>query len=544
MQVGDDWQNGLWRLANGKPIVSLALGSLEDRRMTSQTGFVSAAVLSAVVLAHAAGAQEAPHGNPSWDFSHGDLKVTENKRFLVHADGTPFFYLSDTNWEFFHRARREDAERLLEKRRQQGFTVICGAVTGALDALQFNNPFGVPNPYGRLPFINKDVTHPDMTPGTDPNDASEYDYWDHVDYLVSLAESKGIYVGLIPAWNDHYRAGLVNVSNARAYGRFLGKRYGTRPNIIWVLGGDTYVDSQNRTFRELAIGIGRKIRAVVANKPHADIGAEIFREMAAGIKEGEARPHLMTFHPRGETSSSFWFQEDSWLDFNMIQSGHGAYDIPNYKMITSDYNRVPVKPTMDGENRYEDHAVDHHPERGWFNEYDIRQGAYWGLFAGGHGYTYGNRGVWQMYEPGRDPFFPLRLYWYDAMDAPGAWQMKHVRDLMLSRPVFSRVPDQSIVQDALSGADHIQATRGDGYAFIYAATGKAFTVNLGKITGNSVVAWWFDPRNGTAARIDEFPNTGTKRFDPPGDPGRGNDWVLVLDDKGMGFTAPGVPGTR
>ena len=31
------------------------------------------------------------------------LKVSENKRFLVTADGKPFFYLGDTAWELFHR---------------------------------------------------------------------------------------------------------------------------------------------------------------------------------------------------------------------------------------------------------------------------------------------------------------------------------------------------------------------------------------------------------------------------------------------------------
>jgi Protein of unknown function (DUF4038) len=50
-----------------------------------------------------------------------DLKVSDNKRFLIHSDGTPFFYLSDTNWQFFHRARRDDAERLLEKRRHVSY---------------------------------------------------------------------------------------------------------------------------------------------------------------------------------------------------------------------------------------------------------------------------------------------------------------------------------------------------------------------------------------------------------------------------------------
>jgi hypothetical protein len=500
---------------------------------------MGAAVFTVSLLTLAATAQEppAPRNGPSLVFSHGDLRVSNNKRFLIHTDGTPFFYLSDTNWELFHRARRKDAERLLEKRRQQGFTVICGPVTGILDALQFKKPFGVPNPYGDLPFIDKDVTRPAMTPGADPNDEAQYDYWDHVDYLVSLAESKGLYVGLIPAWYDHYRAGLVNKSNARAYGRFLGQRYGARPNIIWVLGGDTDIDNQQTMFRRTKKYIGRILRG----DGSVDIDPDIFREMAAGIKESEARPHLMTFHPRGGTSSSFWFRGDSWLDFNMVQSGHGAYDIPNYKMIAADYNVTPVKPTMDGESRYEDHAVGSNPANGWFNDYDVRQAAYWGLFSGGHGHTYGNRGVWQMYEPGREPFGALRYYWYDGMDLPGAWQMKHVRDLMLSRPMLSRVPDQSIVKDALSGADHIQATRGDGYAFIYAATGKAFTVNLYKLTGITVVAWWFDPRNGTATKIGEFPKSGARQFNPPGEPKRGNDWVLVLDDKAKGFLAPGLP---
>ena len=63
-----------------------------------------------------------------------------------------------------------------------------------------------------------------MTPGSDANDEAQYDYWDHVDYLVSLAEAKGIYVGLIPAWYDHYRAGLlvlVKVPRRAATGRLL-----------------------------------------------------------------------------------------------------------------------------------------------------------------------------------------------------------------------------------------------------------------------------------------------------------------------------------
>ncbi|WP_179875591.1 glycoside hydrolase family 140 protein [Sinorhizobium sp. BJ1] len=503
-----------------------------------------AAVLSASLLIPTAAAQEMQHGDPFQDFYRAELKVSDNKRYLVFTDGTPFFYLSDTNWEFFRRATREDAERLLEKRRKQRFTVISGPVTGILDAIYYKDPLGAPNPYGDLPFIDKDVTRPATTPGSDPNDATQYDYWDHVDHLVSLAESKGLFVALLPAWWDHYRAGLVNRSNARAYGRFIGLRFGARRNIIWVLGGDTSISKQERTVYEQGLDIARGIWRVLQGKSAVHpVEADTFRELAAGIKETESRPHLMTFHPRTGVSSAQWFHDEPWLDFNMLQSGHETYDLARYELIADDYNRVPAKPTMDAESAYEDQLPYGHwdePEKGWYDDYDVRQAAYWGLFAGGHGYAYGNRGVWQMYEPGREPSDPVRYYWYQAMDLPGARHMTHLRNLMLSRPMLGRVPDQSLVENAFSGGDHIRATRGDGYAFIYAATGKTFRVNPGGIAGGTLVAWWFDPRSGGATRIGEFPNSDVLEFDPPGDPKRGNDWVLALDSKNLGFQAPGV----
>ena len=44
------------------------------------------------------------------------LKVSDNKRFLVKEDGSPFFYLGDTAWELFHRLNREEADKYLDNR--------------------------------------------------------------------------------------------------------------------------------------------------------------------------------------------------------------------------------------------------------------------------------------------------------------------------------------------------------------------------------------------------------------------------------------------
>lgn len=117
--------------------------------------------------------------------------------------------------------------------------------------------------------------------------------------------------------------------------------------------------------------------------------------------------------------------------------------------------------------------------------------------------------------------------------------MQYVRALIESRPFLSRVPDQSLVASELTGADHISATRGDGYAFIYSAQGRRFNVNFGKVSGaEKVKASWYNPRTGDVTAAGEFDNRGTREFVCPAE-GFGADWVLVLDDSSRNFPRPG-----
>ena len=121
------------------------------------------------------------------------LKVSDNGRFLVTSDGKPFFYLADTAWELFHRLDRKQAIQYLDFRAAQGFTAIQAVALAELDGIT------VPNAYGDLPLIGKDPAHPDVTPGSNPNDARAYDYWDHVEYIIDQANARGLYIALLPA---------------------------------------------------------------------------------------------------------------------------------------------------------------------------------------------------------------------------------------------------------------------------------------------------------------------------------------------------------
>ena len=133
------------------------------------------------------------------------------------------------------------------------------------------------------------------------------------------------------------------------------------------------------------------------------------------------------------------------------------------------------------------------------------------------------------------------------MNQPGAAQMQHGRALMESRPFLTRIPDDSVVvTDTVAtsvpgtGTRHFAATRDESgsYAMIYAPVGRAFKVRMDKITSATVKAWWFNPRDGSAKLIGDFPNTGEREFISP-DKGEHIDWVLVLDDAAKSYPAPG-----
>ncbi|MFL5618104.1 MAG: glycoside hydrolase family 140 protein [Gemmatimonadaceae bacterium] len=444
------------------------------------------------------------------------LRVSESGRFLVTEDGRPFFYLGDTAWELFHRLTREDAVRYLQFRADQGYTAIQAVALAEFDGLT------VPNAYGDLPLVDRDPARPATTPGSDPADAAAYDYWDHVDFIVNEAEQRGLHVAMLPTWgrwviNPQRPADVAfDEAKAESYGRFIGKRYASHP-IIWVLGGDRGTDGVEKVWRAMARGIA----------------------IGTSGREDYTRV-MMTFHPCGACTSSTAFHDDAWLDFNMHQTGHGlAAPTHSWARIAADYARTPIKPVIDGEPLYEDHPLDFRAAQNGFSfDAHVRQRAYWDVFAGAAGHTYGNHAVWQFYSADRTPVNGPQMYWYHAIRRPGAAQIPLVRKLIESRDYFSRVPDQSLVVDTLTGADHVQATRGNGYAFVYSAQGRPFDVVMGKISGDSVVAYWFNPRSGDALELGRFANTGTQRFTPPSQ-GFGADWVLVLDDAAR---RAGVPG--
>ena len=460
---------------------------------------------------------------PEIPWTNGALRVSDNNRYLVHENGKPFFWQGDTGWLMPERLNRDEVGFYLNRCAQAGYNVV-----------QVQTVNGVPayNVYGQS-------SHPFGYDFSTINSPGVYGYWDHMDYIVQTAERNGIYIGMVCIWGGLVKGGQMTEAEAIEYGTFLANRYKNSPNIVWIIGGDIQGSVKTEVWETLA----RTIRAI-------DSG------------------HLMTFHPRGRTCSSQFFPDVEWIDFHMFQSGHRRYgqrmgnkDYPipdnteedSWRYVEQSLAVSPMKPVLDGEPSYENipQGLHHDTEPRW-QAADVRRYAYWSVFAGACGHTYGCNDIMQFYRPGLNPAYFADTPWWDALDFPGFNQMQHVKNLMMAFPYIERIPDQTIIVDngivgdlinphgtgtlstlqyanfSVEKYNRLVATRGEDYLLVYNYTGRPMQIDLTRIRGTKKKAWWYSPVTGQYTYIGEFMNRVTKFI--PAVSGVGQDVVLVVTD--------------
>lgn len=404
-----------------------------------------------------------------WD--NGKLMVSENGRYLQHENGKPFFWLGETAWLMPERLDRAEVDYYLQRAREAGYNM---AQIQVIDGVPAYNIYGQMSNVDGWNFDNIDQK-------------GVYGYWDHMDYCIKTAERNGIYIGMVCIWGGLVKEGKLSVEDAKKYGTFLANRYKNCPNIIWMMGGDI----------------------------QGDIKTEVWDTLAETIRSID-KNHLMTYHPRGRYTSAKWFADRKWMDFHMFQSGHRRYgqrmgnkDYPipdnteedNWMYVDSTWAYKPIKPVLDDEPSYEDIPMGLHDanEPRW-QAADVRRYAYWSVFAGSCGHTYGNNAIMQFLKPG----YPTSYgdagdvkCWYQGLKDPGFSQMKYLKQLMLAFPYFERIPDQTVI----SGKNGTQlrrliATRGNDYLMVYNYAFTDMKIDLRKISGDKKDVFWMDAATG------------------------------------------------
>ncbi len=422
------------------------------------------------------------------------LKVSDNRRYLVdESSNQPFLFLSQTLWSMTRRLSREEVVKVLDICKEQGFT--------AVQLLAHSHYMG-PNVYGNIPFENENFLHPVITLGNEPGNQNEYDWWDHLEFIVNECIKREMFICLLPTWREQWNHNKnLHENNAFAYGKFIGQRYRRyNPWIIWVMGGD--------------------------EAPDTPLKLNIHRELARGVAWGingkeEYANILMTYHTHGPTiTTDFISENEPFMDFNTIQSGH---NINNLEGMIERSCQAQNKPVMDFEPFYtKDGKITH----------EARTAIYWGIFSGGFGTSSGSWNLWHCGERNDLGEFKIPQSFFEGFGP----QIRYLGDLLLNNPMLLRVTNQEfLVDNHTKGADRILActSTDKSYAMVYTPHGETFKADLAWVTGKRIYWYWFNPRNGEIPEKGYLRKAKTpQKFVPPTNGPRfsGNDWVLIMEN--------------
>ncbi len=431
------------------------------------------------------------------------VKISANGRYLVDQNQAPYMIVGDSTQALTTNISPADADWFFADRHAHGFNadwvnlLTAGAtMAGRNDGSTYD---GIRPFTGHVPG-GTDWNYYDLTT---PNEA----FFARVDQMIKLAAKHKILIILDPAETIAWLPALLNNGPARcrAYGRYLGRRYKTFDNILWMSGND--------------FGAWQD--------PKSDAVATA---VALGIKDMDARHiHTVELHVGQSVSSD----DPKWAAIVSLNAAY-CYGPPYIQVLRGYNNPARTIPVFMVEAVYE---FEGNAQSNTSTPSTLRRQEYWSILSGATGQLYGNGYTW-----------PFKPGWKSHLDTPGAAQMVHLKAFFESRPWYDLVPDQThktltggygtiITDKDFSGGvdsnDYATAARtGDGaLALVYMPTRRTVTVDMTRLNGPAMVRW-FDPSNGAYEAIAESPlaNKGSRSFTPPGNNHDGDgDWILVLE---------------
>jgi hypothetical protein len=430
------------------------------------------------------------------------VALNTNRTAFIDQHGSPCFACGDAPQYLIQQLSRSDIDLYLADRASRGINTLWMI---AADKVGPSHP-----PYnlaGDAPFNGADVTNINEP------------YWAHVDYVMRRALAYGQTVMLMPLFTGAtavhgYLTSLTSSSGSvlERFGTFLGNRYKSFPNLIWLLGGDA--DCRN-------------------TKAYAKLNV-----LATAIKAADPS-HLMTFEAinsniAGERCSSVdgliiaFGSVPPWLDINFVYE-----TLPNVAS-GSQVSYSQRYPCLMGEDYYE---LEHNT-----TALQLRTQAYGAVLGGCTlGRLMGNGAIWPFNSTNvKNGIAAGPPSWQSQLNSSGSVGQQLLGRLFRSRSFSLLVPDIAhAVMTAGSAGGSVCSRTSDAQTIIaYLPSLQTVTIDMTKITDavNLADCNWYNPTTGAVTAIGNFTNSGKRSFTSPDS----NDWVLVIDSAAADLKSPGT----
>jgi len=432
-------------------------------------------------------------------FKHGELQLAKNRRYIEHADGTPFFWLADTVWCGPLLCDFKDWQVFLKDRVEKDFTAIQFVLT------QWR--MTPTDADGNPAFTGKERIF--INPA----------FFKRMDKYVDAINEAGLVAVPVLLWaiqGDANPGYYLPEDQKIVLSEYMIARYGAH-QVVWFLGGDgNYSEENSETWKRVG-------RAVFNKDQH----------------------RLATMHVRGRSWVGKEFCNEPWYSFIGYQSGHGD-DEKTFRWLNqgppaTEWNSEPNLPVINIEPNYEAHNG--YTYRKVHTDHSVRRAAYWSLLVSPTaGVTYGGQGIWGWHTKVQAPADHVRSGlgspWYIAKDLPGAFSMKYLHQFFKSIEWWRLVPAPEILVEPAKGGGEKDASKfiaaakskegdpstrlGTSLVVVYLPEGGSVTIKTDHLKRGSI-ARWYHPRTGgwlDAGKVEKTPQA----FEAADR----NDWVLLL----------------
>jgi len=318
---------------------------------------------------------------------HGFLRVSQNGRHFIHADGTPFFWLGDTHWQMPDRERVDACNHPEHAGREcphggQFQHLLADRIARGFNVYQ-TYPNATSAHWWAEPFARIDPTR----------------FREVFDVQMDRLAAAGVVIAL--GCGHFNNSTQMPEADLCRFARYLVARYGAHP-VVWI------------TCQEMNAPVN--LDGKESNRP------AVWKAVAEQIARDDGYHHPHSAHQWVLDVNVAPLGQEPWHAWFALQGGHRNSGLTPQARYRGYYDYQPTRPVLETEAMYE--LVD----CGGVNSTDdARQSAWKALLCGSPGYSYGGAGIWFIKwdadDPGCAQYNHAIGSWHEGMELPGAAQM-------------------------------------------------------------------------------------------------------------------------